>query len=135
MSNLFVYGTLLSKYRNPHTDTIECHSRNLSLKGLHHTEGWIDNYTLYWPPELTFPFIAPYEGKKVFGELYYNLDSIKLKELDIIEHVPFGYFERIIVKVHMKKGIEKAFTYIGGKILRKRFGNASNYGYMTILEL
>ncbi|HUV82286.1 MAG TPA: gamma-glutamylcyclotransferase family protein [archaeon] len=134
MSNLFVYGTLLSQYRNPHTDIVECHSRHSSLTGLHYTQGWIDDFVLYWPPELMFPFIAPCKGKKVFGELYYDLDSVKLNELDIIEYVPFGYFERIIVKIHIKNGIENAFTYIGGNILRKRFGNDSNYEYVTILE-
>ena len=133
MSNLFVYGTLLSKYRNPHSGLIEYHSRHSYLNELHYTEGWIDNFVLFWPPELMFPFITPYEGKKVSGELYFDLESTKLNELDIIEHVHFGYFERIIVNVHTKKGMENAFTYIGGTILRKRFGNDSNHEYISVL--
>jgi gamma-glutamylcyclotransferase (GGCT)/AIG2-like uncharacterized protein YtfP len=135
MSNLFVYGTLMSKYRNPLSKTVETHARHVCLEGLDFTRGRIDDFVILWHPDFEFPFIVPCKGKKVFGELYYDVTSSTLDEIDIIENVSWGYFERIIVNVHTKDASTRAFVYKGHQILQEIFSNTLSCEDLTVLEI
>jgi gamma-glutamylcyclotransferase (GGCT)/AIG2-like uncharacterized protein YtfP len=134
MSNLFVYGTLMSRYQNPIKGTIGNIPEHSFLDGFDHIQAWVDDYILYWLDNLDFPFIVPYNGKKVIGELYYDVDLRTLDELDIFEGVSAGHFERNNLNIHTIKGTEEAFAYVGGSFLKGRFNNTPGYETVIVPE-
>ena len=125
--NVFVYGTLLSKYLDPQEGEIKKHSRSEILKGFKFERALLNNYKLLWPDGLGFPFIIPFEGCSVKGEVYYAVGDDIIGVLDEIEGVAGGLYEKKIVKVTTDSGEKaEALTYVGGESLQ-RHRNSSSY--------
>ena len=108
--NLFVYGTLR-----------QGKSRNYVLKGLDYDVASLPDYKKISPKELGFPFIVKEKGAEVKGEVYYDLDTQLLGNIDAIEGEG-NLYHRIEVKVITDKGEEvSAYTYYPSKRLRRAY--------------
>ncbi|MEM3526027.1 MAG: gamma-glutamylcyclotransferase family protein [Candidatus Jordarchaeaceae archaeon] len=128
--NVFVYGTLLSKYFNPKSGKIQVHPRSKILRGFNFERALLKDYKLLWPDTKDYPFITPSPGHSVKGEVYYSVGENTINKLDDIEGVSFGLFEKTIVKVLTDSGSEiEALAYVGGKHLR----NLSDCSYYFTL--
>ncbi len=125
--NLFVYGTLMSRYFDPRNGEIKGHSRSEALKGFKFERAILNDYKLLWPDELGFPFIVSFQGSSVMGEVYYAVGEDIIMVLDDIEGVSRGLYEKSIVKVFTDSGEKvEALTYVGGESLQ-RYRNSSSY--------
>ena len=127
--NVFVYGTLMIRYINPKKglNQIETHHKSAVLEGYEKADGVLEGYSLHWPDGLSYPFILSNEDGEVLGETYYDVEDEKVKELDEIERVKSGLFQRRQVNVKTPKGRVDAFTYIGGDGLREEYRNPLIY--------
>ncbi|MBS7249276.1 MAG: gamma-glutamylcyclotransferase [Candidatus Freyarchaeota archaeon] len=117
--NVFVYGTLLSKYIDPRSGKIEEHTRSKVLRGFRFERALLKNYKLLWCNTMNYPFITPSQGHSVKGEVYYSVGKETINKLDEIEGVSSGLFEKTVVRVLTDGGREiEALAYVGGQPLR-----------------
>lgn len=129
--NVFVYGTLLSRYLDPTDGKIKKHKRSEILKGFEFERALLRDYKLLWPKDLGYPFIIPCKGHRVRGEVYYEVGEDTVKRLDAVEGVGVGLFVRERVRVVTDTGAEvEALTYVGGESLRSR---AEGPVYLTFI--
>lgn len=91
-NHLFVYGTL--QYGQ---------SRNYILKGLQFKKAVLPNYRKISPPNLGFPVIIRDDTSEVNGEVYFNIEHSRLKQIDYIEGEGRLY-NRILVNVKTLDG-------------------------------
>ncbi len=125
--NLFVYGTLMSRYLDPRDEEIKKHRRSEVLKDLEFEGALLNDYKLLWPDGLGFPFIISFEGGSVKGEVYYAVSEDIVKVLDEIEDVAGGLYQKKVVEVITDSGEKvEALTYIGGESLQS-YRNSSSY--------
>jgi gamma-glutamylcyclotransferase (GGCT)/AIG2-like uncharacterized protein YtfP len=125
--NVFVYGTLLSKYINPRNGEIEVHSRSKILRGFKFERALLKNYKLLWCNTKNYPFIKASQGHSVKGEVYYSVGEETINKLDEIEGVSSGLFEKTVVRVLTDSGREvEALVYVGGQTLRS-LNNCPSY--------
>ncbi|MEM2637256.1 MAG: gamma-glutamylcyclotransferase family protein, partial [Candidatus Korarchaeota archaeon] len=102
--------------------------RSFVLSCCRYVPARLENYARIWPKDKRFPFIVPMEGHSVDGVVYLDVPDYKLKEIDLIEDVRGGLYERIRVTVIVKKKNEErveADTYVGKSIADKWLKNRS----------
>lgn len=117
--NVFVYGTLLSKYINPRSGEIKVHPRSKVLRSFRFERALLKNYKLLWCNKMNYPFITTSHEHSVKGEVYYSVGEETINKLDEIEGVSSGLFEKATVRVLTDSGREvEALVYIGGQNLR-----------------
>ncbi len=125
--NVFVYGTLLSRYFNPRSGEIDVHPRSEVLRGFRFERALLKNYKLLWCNTMNYPFITASQGYSVKGEVYYSVGEETINKLDKIEGVSSGLFEKATVRVLTDSGHEvEALVYVGGQTLRS-LSNCPSY--------
>jgi len=99
MNKLFVYGTLKKNESNHRL------LKDEKYLGICKTQ---DKYNLVFD---RLPFLSEYpQTEQIEGELY-EVNDVKLKELDIFEGHPFLY-ERKIIKVLFDNNVIECYCYI-----------------------
>lgn len=110
MSNVFVYGTLMTGQ-----------PRNYVVNHLEHISCVLKDHKRIWPEALGFPFILKSEGDIVEGELYIDVSKELWNQLDGIEGEGYLY-HRIPIEVNDENNKKyMAFTYYPSENLSKRF--------------
>ncbi|MEM1689375.1 MAG: gamma-glutamylcyclotransferase family protein [Candidatus Hadarchaeales archaeon] len=123
MTNVFVYGTLMRKFRDPRSGEVITHPRSNVLACYQPVLGRIRGFRLVWPSELNFPFIKEDPSGSVKGELYQCVPDEIIRKLDEIEGVSFGLFTKKVVEVELEDGRKvDAIVYVGGEELKKMSG-------------
>ena len=90
---ILVYGTLLSKYWDPHTGILYRGWHNFS--GYPMMRGMVKDVVAIWPMGNAFPYAIRAGGGLVLGEMYINLEPEDVLFLDSVESM----YDRVNVKV------------------------------------
>jgi len=88
--SLFVYGTLLSKYWNPHIGRLYNGWCNLLHKESM-IRGIIRGMEAVWPEDWMYPFGIMRDNRIVLGEIYFNLE---LEDFIYLDNIESGYRRR-----------------------------------------
>ncbi|MGQ9722472.1 MAG: gamma-glutamylcyclotransferase family protein [Candidatus Jordarchaeum sp.] len=129
--NLFVYGTLMSRYRDPRDGEIKKAPRSEILKDINFEKALLHDYKLVWPNQLNFPFIIHFKGHSVKGEVYYAIGEEVIKVLDEIEGIAEGLYKKKIVNVIIENGDKiEVIVYVGGEQLQRYRDSPS---YFTVI--
>jgi len=118
--NLYVYGTLMSRYRAGAIGSeVKTHSRHSHLEDYEKEVAVLKGYSLYWHPKHQFPFIIKNEGDSVEGEIYFDVDIKTIKKIDRIEGIDSGLYRRTTVYPETENEKYQAHTYVAGSKLQK----------------
>ena len=130
--NVFAYGTFLSAhydFSSPSFPKLHIPGvRNNIFQGIQKTKAILKGFARLWPKGLEFPFIVPKSDSEVVGEIYFDISSSMLDELDRIEGVGYLY-ERDKVPVQLVEGefsraFIEAWVYIAHENLINNFPDA-----------
>ncbi len=80
---IFVYGTLLSRYWDPHRGTL--HEGWYGLSKYPMIRGIVGNMVAVWPMDSMFPYAIRREKAYILGEVYVNLEPEDVMLLDSVE--------------------------------------------------
>lgn len=109
--NLFVYGNLLTGFRNHYV-----------LQNLEPKIGILLDYRRIWPPDKSYPIILQDQHSFVRGVFYQNIPVALLQELDWIEREG-NLFHRINVHIQILRSYspKSAYAYYPSSALIKEF--------------
>ncbi len=97
MSNLFLYGLLMSRYVNPWTDSIEEGKLSILLNSYTRRFSKIDGVKIVWKKDVNKPFLLSDENSFVIGEVLLDVTD------DVVNIVgkyigPRRFFKKTLVK-------------------------------------
>ncbi len=115
LPNLFVYGTLLSRYRNPWINSIENGKLKIILNSYKRIPAILDEYMLVWRREMSYPYIIPEPNYLVIGEVILDIPDDVINVIDTYEGYPRLYLrEEVYVRTSLSSR-EKAYVYVWRK--------------------
>jgi len=112
MANLFVFNSLMTRYRHPWRKTVEEGKLRILLGNYRRTIGVLDEYIIVWKRDSSYPYLVRDPNSSVVGEVIFDVPQDVIGVIDEYEMSPRRNY-RVEEKVRLEDGtIVDAFVYV-----------------------
>ncbi len=112
MANIFVFNSLMTKYKHPWRKTIEEGKLRILLGGYRRSVGVLDEYIIVWKKDASYPYLVRDPNSSVIGEVIFDVPQDVIGVIDEYEMSPRRNY-RVEERIRLPDGSTvDAYVYV-----------------------